>query len=163
MKFEDQHALDKPADVVIRMYTDRKFFERKYKETGCWDIEVLECEKTDTQFRIKCRYATRSSSNNLPAFAQKFLGESATVVQQDVWDLRSRTGRLDIEIKGALVRIVADMTLKDAAKGAVNAMQWNVSCGIPLIGGKLEKLVADDIKSKSSNDARVSRNILADY
>lgn len=163
MKFEDQHVLDKPADVVMRMYTDRKFFERKYKETGSWDIEVLEHEKSDAKFRIKCRYTTKSSNNNLPAFAQKVLGESATVVQQDVWDVHSRTGRLEIEIKGAPVKIVADMTLKDAAKGAVNAMQWNISCGIPLIGGKLEKLVADDIKSKSANDARVSRNILADY
>lgn len=163
MKFEDQHVLDKPADVVIKMYTDRKFFERKYKETGAWDIEVLEHEKSDTKFRIKCRYTTKASNNSLPAFAKKFLGEDTTVVQQDVWDIKSRTGQLEIEIKGAPVKVVAEMTLKDAAKGAVNAMRWNVSCGIPLIGGKLEKLVADDIKAKSANDVQVSRNILKDY
>ena len=163
MKFEDKHILNKPAATVIKMYTDQKFFERKYKDLGAWDIEVLECEKTDKKFRIKCRYSIKSSNPSIPAFAQKFVGTSATITQQDTWDIAAKTGRLDVEIKGAPVKVGADMTLKDEAKGAVNAMKWTVSCGIPLIGGKLEQLIVDDIKAKSANDVAVTTNILADY
>ena len=163
MKFEDKHVLNKPAATVIGMYADRRFFERKYQDIGAWDIEVLEHEKSDAKFRIKCRYTTKVSVASIPAFAQKFIGTSITVVQQDTWDIKARTGRLDIEMKGAPLKIFADMTLSDAPQGAINAMKWNVSCGIPLVGGKLEQLVSEDIKAKSDNDARVTQNILADY
>ncbi|MGH8462245.1 MAG: DUF2505 domain-containing protein [Stenotrophobium sp.] len=163
MQFEDRHVFDKPAATVMTMYVERSFFERKYKDLGGWDIEVLDHEKSDTKFRIKCRYTTKASIASIPSFAQKFIGSSITLIQQDTWDIKARTGWLDIEMKNAPVRIHADMTLRDEAGVAINAMKWNVSCGIPLIGGKLEQLVADDIKAKSGKDAKVSQIILNDY
>ena len=162
MKFEDKHSFDKPAATVIKMFSDRAYFERKYKDLGAWDIEVLECDKTAKKFRIKCRLTLKSDAP-LPDFAKKFLGESSTVTQQDSWDLEKMTGRLDIEIKGAPVKACADMTLKNEGKGSANTLKWNISCGIPLIGGKLEGLVAEDIRIKSRADQTVSKKILADY
>ena len=70
MKFEDRHVLNKPAADVIKMYTDQKFFERKYKDLGAWDIQVLECKKDAKKFLIKCRYTIKSSHPSIPAFAQ---------------------------------------------------------------------------------------------
>jgi hypothetical protein len=142
MKFEDRHLLNKPAATVIKMYGDQKFFERKYKDIGAWDIVVLECDKSDKKFRIKCRYSIKSSNPNIPAFATKFVGDSSTITQTDTWDLIAKTGRLDVEIKGVPVKVGADMVL---------------------IGGKLEQLIVDDIKSKSAQDVAVTVKILADY
>ena len=163
MKFEDRHVLNKPAADVIKMYTDQKFFERKYKDLGAWDSQVLECKKDAKKFLIKCRYTIKSSHPSIPAFAQKLVGTTATVTQQDVWDIATMTGRLEVEIKGTPVKVSSDMKLVDEPKGAVNAMKWNVSCSIPLIGGKIEQLVYEDIKAKSSNDVSVTLNILKDY
>lgn len=162
MKFDLKHSYDKPAATVMKMYADKAFFERKYKDSGAWDIEVLEHEKSASKFRIKCRYATKNDAP-LPDFAKKFLGESTVVTQTDTWDLAKMTGRLEVEIKGAPVKISADMAVKNAGSGATNEMKWNVSCGIPLIGGKLESVVAEDIKAKAKGDEAVSRKILASY
>jgi hypothetical protein len=73
------------------------------------------------------------------------------------------TGKLEIEIRGAPVKVSADMTLKNEGAGSANNLKWNVSCGIPLIGGKLESVVAEDIKSRAKGDIAASRKILADY
>ena len=162
MKFDDKHSFDKPASAVIKMFGDRAYFERKYKDLSFWNIEVLEHEKSATKFRIKVRYTTKNDAP-IPDFAKKFLGESTQVTQQDAWDLDRKTGRLDIEIKGVPVKATADMVLKDEGKGSANNLKWNVSCGIPLVGGKLEKVVADDIQAKSKADIAASRKILADY
>ncbi|MGH8456536.1 MAG: DUF2505 domain-containing protein [Stenotrophobium sp.] len=162
MKFEDKQVLDKPSDTVMKMYADRRFFERKYKEIGAWDIEVLEHEKSDRKFRIKCSY-TLPSSAKMPGFVTKFIGNSTAIVQEDTWDIPGKTGRLNIEIKGAPVKISSDMTLKDEGKGASNNFKWTVSSGIPLIGGKLEAFIADDIKNKSQADLAATLKILADY
>lgn len=162
MKFDDKHTFDQPAATVLKMFSDRSYFERKYKEVGGWDIEVLECEKSATHFSITCRY-TMKSNVPLPDFAKKFVPDTATVTQTDSWDLKKKTGRLEAEIKGAPVKVAADMTLKDEGKGAANHLKWNISCGIPLIGGKLEKLTAEDIQAKAAADLAVSRKILKDY
>ena len=161
MKFDDKHSFEKPAAAVIKMFSDRGYFERKYKELGYWDIEILEHEKSDKRFRIKARYTTKNDA--IPDFAKKFLGATTTVTQQDTWDLDRKTGRLDIDIKGAPVKVNAEMALKDEGGGSANHLKWNVSCGIPLIGGKLEQVVADDIKAKSKGDVAQSRKQLANY
>jgi hypothetical protein len=162
MKFDDKHTFDKPAATVMKMFADRAYFERKYKALSYWNIEVLEHEKSDKKFRIKARYTTKNDAP-LPDFAKKFLGDSTVITQSDTWDIEKRTGRLDIEIKGAPVKVMAEMSLKDEAKGSANTLHWNVSCGIPLIGGKLEKLITEDIQSKAKADIAASRKLLADY
>lgn len=162
MKFDDKQVLDKPSAAVIKMYVDRKFFERKYKEIGATNITVLEHEKSDTKFRIKCSY-TLPSSPKMPGFVTKFIGNTTPVVQEDSWDIEKKTGRLNIEIKGAPVKISCDMLLKDEGKGASNNLKWTISSSIPLIGGKLEAFIADDIKDKAKADLAATKKILADY
>ena len=50
-----------------------------------------------------------------------------------------------------------------SANSASNTLKWNLSCGIPLIGGKLEQIVGSDIQSKAKTDLAKSREILKGY
>ncbi len=162
MKFDDKHSFNKPAATVMKMFSDRAYFERKYKDLGFTGIEVLEHEKSDKQFRIKVRYTARNDVQ-VPDMLKKFMPSAINVVQEDRWDLARMTGRLEVEIKGTPVKVSADMTLKDEGKGSANQLKWTVSSSVPLLGGKLEKLTADDIKAKASNDIATTQRILADY
>ncbi len=163
MKFEDKHAFSKPAASVLKMFSDRAYFEKKYGALkGVKDFEVLECETLGTRFRIKHR-SMQKSDIQMPDFAKKFMAEYNTVTQQDSWDTATGVGRLDIEIKGVPMKITADMKVSGDAKSATNAFIWNVSCSIPLIGGKLERALADDIKAKSKADAALSNTLLKGY
>lgn len=162
MKFDDKHAFSKPVATVLKMFSDRTYFERKYKDLGFSNIEVLEHDKTDKKFRIKVRYSARNDAP-LPDFAKKFLSENNVVTQSDTWDLVKKTGRIEAEIRGVPVRVTADMALKDEGAGCANHLKWDLSCGIPFIGGKLEQVVGDDIKAKSKTDIAKSRAILESY
>jgi hypothetical protein len=162
MKFEERHTFDQPAETVMRMYADKAFFDRKYKEIGAIECELLDHQKTDARFSVKYRLVMRSDAP-LPEVARKILGDTVKMVQQDAWDVSARTGRIDIEIKGAPLKISADMKLIDEAGKGVNVQSWNVSCGIPLVGGKIEAAIAEDIKTKSRRDLAVSRKIILDY
>ena len=162
MQFNDKHTFDRPASVVLKMFSDRVYFERKYKELGFANVEVLEHVADGRRFRIKVRYAARSDAP-IPEFAKRFLGDTNVVTQTDSWDLEKKTGRLEAEIRGVPVKASAEMTLKDDGAGATNALKWNVTCGIPLIGGKLEQVVAGDIQAKSKADQAKSRELLKGY
>ena len=161
MQFEEKYQYVKDADTVMRMFSDRGYFETKYEETTI-SYQVLEHDKSDKKFHIRCELKMPLNVP-VPGFAKKFLGETMTVVQQDDWDLDARTGTLKVEMAGAPVSISARMTLRDGAEGAENHVQWDVTCKVPLVGGKLEKLIADDIQAKSPADLEVSNRILASY
>ena len=162
MKFEERHSFDQPAETVMRMYADKAFFDRKYKETGAIECELLDHQKTDARFSVKYRLVMKSDAP-LPEVAKKIMGDTVKMVQQDAWDVGKRTGRIDIEIKGAPLKISADMKLIDEDGKGVNVQSWNVSCSIPLVGGKIEAAIAEDIKAKSRRDLAVSRKIILDY
>ena len=162
MQFNDKHSFDKPAASVIKMFADKAYLERKYKDLGFRNIEVLEHSVDAKKFRIKVRYSAPNSAP-LPDFAKKFLGETNVITQTDSWDIEKKTGRLDAEIRGVPVKVYADMTLKDEGAGSANTLKWNLNCGIPFIGGKLEEVVAGDIKAKSKGDMAKSREILKSY
>ena len=148
MKFDDKHTFDKPAATVIKMFSDRAYFERKYKELGGWDIEVLEHEKSATKFRIKVRYSMKSNVP-LPDFAKKFVAAEMNIVQRDSWDLGKRIGKLEVELRGLPLTVEAAMKLADISGGSANILSWDVRCGVPLFGGKLEKLLLSDIQAKA--------------
>lgn len=162
MQFNDKHSFDQPAASVIKMFSDKAYFERKYKDLGFREIEVLEHSVDAKRFRIKVRYTAKSDAA-IPDFAKKFLGDSNVVTQTDAWDIEKKTGRIDAEIRGVPVKVFADMALKDEGAGSANTLKWNLNCGIPFIGGKLEEVVAGDIKAKSKLDQAKSREILKSY
>jgi len=162
MQFNDKHTFARPAATVLKMFSDRAYFEQKYRALGYTDIEVLEHKADARKFRIKVRY-TAPNSAPVPDFAKKFLGATNVVTQTDAWDLDKKTGRLEAEIKGVPVKVAADMKLADEGTGAANTLKWNLDCGIPFVGGKLEQLVAADIQSKAGNDLARSRELLASY
>ena len=162
MKFDDKHTFDKPAATVLRMFSDRAYFEKKYQALGYKDVKVLEHAADAKKFRIKVQYSAPNSAP-VPDFAKKFLGETNVVTQSDTWDLERKTGRLEAEIRGVPVKVAADMKLADEGAGSANSLKWNLSCGIPLLGGKLEQLVAGDIQAKAKTDLAKSREILKGY
>jgi hypothetical protein len=162
MKFEERHSFDQPAETVMRMYADKAFFDRKYQDVGAIECELLEHQKNDARFSVKYRLVMKSDAP-LPEVARKIMGDTVGMVQQDAWDLGKRTGRIDIDIKGAPLKISADMKLIDEGGKGVNVQTWNVSCSIPLVGGKIEAAIAEDIKAKSRRDLAASRKIILDY
>jgi hypothetical protein len=162
MQFTDKHTFDKPATTVIKMFSDRAYFERKYQELGYSNIEVLEHTADGKKFRIKVRYTAKSDAA-IPDFAKKFLGASNVVTQTDAWDADRKTGRIEAEIRGVPVKVTADMKLADEGAGSANTLKWNLDCGIPFIGGKLEQVVAGDIQAKAKFDVAKSRELLKNY
>ncbi|MFT4047521.1 MAG: DUF2505 domain-containing protein [Solimonas sp.] len=163
MKYEQKQTFDQPPETVLRMFGDRRYFARKYELLGFKSVEVLEHEIRGSRSRIRIRYAA-GPSIPVPDFARKFIGDEVMVVQVDSWDFERCAGRIDVESRGLPARVGADMKVAAHGNGgAVNTLSWDISCSIPLLGGKLEKLLVADIKAKAEADLAASREILLDY
>lgn len=162
MQFSYQQTFNRKADEVLKMFCDPAYHQQLQKNLGAMDLKVLEQSDDGTRFRIRLQYLLKSDVP-LPAFAKKVLGETSSVTQEERWDRSTKKGEVTIEVKGLPAKIRAATALSDAAAGATKRFDWEVNIKIPLVGGKLEELVADDIKRKAPIDEAASRKLLEGY
>lgn len=159
--FDDVQSFEQDADTIIKMFTDKAYFEKKYAELAN-SCEIREHTSEGDDFHIKA-YLHYDFDAPVPGFAKKLIADSLTVTQADTWNAKTRRGFLEVHMTGAPVSMKADMELVSTATGCENRMHWTISCNVPLVGGKLEKVIKEDIMSKAPKDLEVSRKIAASY
>ncbi len=152
----------KNSETVIRMFSDREYFLKKYEICGATNIRLLDHELDGDRFTIEI---TRDVPADVPvpAFAKKFMADTMTVVQRDTWDLDSKTGQLHIDLRGVPVQISCDMTLEDEGENSILHMDFDCRANVPLIGKKVERLVLDDVIRKIEVDTEAGIQLLANY
>ena len=85
---------------------------------------------------------------NAPAALKGFIGEWSQLRQEEEWqgdDGEEYYNELTISSPTVPVSITGVMTLSGDEDGCVNDIEMTVKCGIPLLGGALEKFVAGDV------------------
>lgn len=162
MKFETSLTWDAPLAHVPAMLTSPDYVVRKAELANHDGFTVIAHEDDGRHFAITARVLGKPSIK-LPAIAQKFVksDQAIEIDQTDRWDRETASGSLTI-INQAVkaVSISATMQLREQDGVTTNTISWDVSCDVPLIGGKLASLIAEDIKQKAATNADVSRQIL---
>lgn len=137
MDVSDSHTYAAPVDVVLDMYADPAAIVSRYERMGHRDIEVLECVRTDESLRVR---TSRVVDVDLPGFARKVLSPTNTMVQTDEWsraDDGTWDGAVDVEVKGAPVRMSATMRLVPEGEDATMHVTVSMSVKVPLVGGRI--------------------------
>lgn len=137
MDVSDSHTYAAPADAVIDMYADPDAAVARYEAMGHRDIEVLECRRTDESLRVR---TSRVVDVDLPGFARKVLAPTNTMIQTDEWsraDDGTWDGAVDVEVKGAPVRMSASMRLVPGGEESTMHVTVSMSVKVPLVGGRI--------------------------
>jgi len=165
MKFETTLVWDAPLARVLLMLTSPDYVVRKAELANHESFAVVNQADDGRYFSITSRI-TGKPSIKLPAIAQKFVKSDQLIEidQTDRWDRDTATGSLTVVNQSVkAVNISATMQLSEVDGATTNTIRWDVTCDIPLIGGKLAALLAEDIQQKAAQNAEVSRQILTKY
>lgn len=100
------------------------------------------------------------SAADLPSFARKFVGDEIIIVQTERWGTKTAAD-LHLTIPGKPGDITGDLSLTPTGSGTVEAVDLSVKVSIPLVGGKIEKLVADMIEKALAKEHQVGQEWLA--
>ncbi len=149
-------------DRVLAMVTDARYVARKTELMGYVSFDIQSCETVGDIFTAKVR-VTDLPSIQLPAFAQRFVRQDQPLVmdQTDTWDKTTGCGEVVLENRSvSVVKIRAGMVLSELDGITTNTLNWEVSCSVPLVGGKLAAMIADDIREKAARTEMVSRQVL---
>jgi hypothetical protein len=96
----------------------------------------------------------------IPGFAKKFVGDEINLVQTELWS-DMETGTVEVEIPGKPGQMSGTMTLREAGGTTTETVAMEIKVGIPLVGGKIEALIADLLRKALRAENAVGRTYLA--
>ena len=141
MKFRHELFYDAPPDRVFAMLADPEF-----RKAACAAMEVIsadvQLERDGEGFTLVVDQ--QQNTKDLPGFARTFAGESTQAIQREVW-AGATTGDLSIESPGKPASASGTIRLEQDGSGTREVVELEIKVKVPLIGGKLEKLMAEKV------------------
>ncbi len=150
------------SDVVIKAFTDKDFHLKKCDALGSTGVELLDHDPDVNNFYVKIR-RQMPVEVDVPGALKKLVPATATIVHKDAWKMDSKTGHIDIELSGIPVALSCEVSLRDEGDECVYRYEWDIKAKVPLVGGKLEKLLAADMDEKIPKETQASIPLLDDY
>lgn len=156
MRLRHELAYDAPPADVLAMMGDPLFWDKvgEANDVLSWTPTVgTEGETTRVVIEEEQRTA------GVPSFARKIVGESTRVVITQAW--RGLQADYEIATPGKPTHVHGTATIAENAGGSTLTYDLEVKASVPLIGGKLEKLVAEMIADGFDTEQRVGAAWLA--
>lgn len=99
------------------------------------------------------------SATGLPSFARKFVGDEIEIVQDETWT--SPTGAdLHVSIPGKPGQMAGTIRLRESGGTTTETVEMEIRVSIPLVGGKIESLIADLLRKALKVENAVGRQYL---
>ena len=138
MRFQHSSRYDAPPADVYAMLLDPTFRERvcvAVKSVG-YSVDVAGSTVTIHQTqRVR----------KIPSFAAKLVGEAIEIHQVERWTSPT-TADLELTIPGKPGHLKATITLTPSGDSTEYRADGELKVSIPLVGGKLESVIADLLK-----------------
>ena len=154
MKFRHELLYDASPREVFEMLADPAFREASCAAQDVISVEI-ELERDGDAFTLVADQV--QNTNDLPSFARTFAGHTTRAVQREDWADDSG-GTLRIETPGKPADIAGTITLLADGDGTREVVELEVKVRLPLIGGKIEKLLGDKVAAgmDAEHDAGVA-------
>lgn len=154
------HRAEYPAapDAVFAQMCEQEFQDAKCDATttGTWKADV---STTGDHTVISTERVL--PTDGLPDIARSFVGETLTVVEVQAWGPAagdgSRTGELNLHVKGAPMTLRGTIRLSPTGSGSVHELAGELKAGVPLIGGRLEKAAAEPLMHAARTETDLLR------
>jgi hypothetical protein len=157
MKFSHELRYDASPEQVFAMLSDPAFRERVCEEQRAhdWDVSI-HSDGTTTTVTIDQRRPT----TGMPRVAEKFVGGEVHIAHRETWT-SSTSASLDVSVPHKPGHFHGTVDLAADGSGTVERVTGEVTVHIPLLGGRLEQLIADTLVAALETEQRVGRGWLA--
>jgi hypothetical protein len=139
MRLRHELRYDAPAEDVLAMLTDPAYWDMVAAAT-----DAITSSTTVEQLGGDTRVRTDQEQRvvGVPSFAKKFVGESTRALKLQTWTGHRSTFEVETPGKPTHLAGTAQLRADGAGEGSVLEYDLEITASVPLVGGKLEKLVA---------------------
>lgn len=100
------------------------------------------------------------ATHRIPSFARKFVGDEINYVQDEAWSSPT-AATVNVVIPGKPGEMKGTIRITEDATGTTQSVLMEVRIGIPLVGGKIEGLVAEMLTKALRAENEVGHRWLA--
>jgi hypothetical protein len=156
MKVHVKHSLKTDVAAAFKLCTEQKSQEQVYAKLGGSDLKIKrEGRAPNVQLRI-----SRKMPANPPAAIRRIVPSTNEVSHVEKWaaDGNGHAADIVVEIKGVPVKIVGSKVLQPEKGGC--SVEWNfdITSGIPLVGGIIASFAGDEIKKNLEDEFKVLKS-----
>jgi hypothetical protein len=138
MELRHEISYEAPLADVFAMLSDPGFRQASADAMGVISAEVTITAQGEG---ISVRIDQVQPIEGVPGFAKKFAGETTRAVQTEEWSSPSG-GTITIETPGKPTHINGTLSLTESGGRTTETLDVEVKVRVPLLGGKLEKVMA---------------------
>lgn len=152
-----------PADEVYATMVDPDYLRARLERVGGPGAALLE-HSADVQ---GARYRLRLGldSKDLPSVVRSVLSGNLTIERKERWtrqDSGRYAGEVDVMIHGAPASATGGMRLRDLPEGGSELnVRANAQVSVPLIGGKIEGVIAEQVQRLLTAETAFTQDWLA--
>jgi hypothetical protein len=146
------------AEQVHQMLADPVFREKVCDEQRVLRHSVR-IDRTGSTMEVEIDQV--QAAHGIPGFAKKFVGDEIHIVQSEQWSAPDH-GDVHVSIPGKPGEMKGTAKLAEDAEGTTETVDLAVTVGIPLVGGKIEGLIADMLSKALRAEHRVGVGWLAE-
>jgi hypothetical protein len=139
MLLRHEISYDAPLADVFAMLSDPAFRKVSADAMGVISADVVITPNGDG---ISVRIDQVQPTEGIPGFARKFAGETTRAVQTEEW-VSPAGGTITIETPGKPTSIKGTLVLSESGDRTTETLEVEVKVKVPLLGAKLESLMAD--------------------
>jgi hypothetical protein len=156
-RFSHDLTYEAPQDAVDAMLTDQAFRERVCDAQGAIRKSVSITEESDGLRVVVDQVQT---AEGIPGFARKFVGDEINLVQTETWT-DAENAEVEVVIPGKPGEMTGTIHLAESGGVTTERLEMTIQVNIPLVGGKIEKLIADLLRKALLAENAVGRDYLS--
>jgi hypothetical protein len=158
-RFEHRATFSAPASTVHSTLVDRAFLEERLRVLGGKGATLV--DHRDGADGVSLRLRQGVAAERLPGAVRAILKGDLVVEREERWTPDgAATGRATIS--GVPGEITSRHRLTDRADGSELVVDAEVRVGIPLVGGKLEGVIAEQVGKLLAAESEFTAKWLAD-
>ncbi|WP_158296619.1 DUF2505 domain-containing protein [Nocardioides albidus] len=141
MRYSRELAYDAAPEEVFAMLADPAYRKKVGAAQGVVSIEV-DLTPSGAGFTLVSDQVQDTAG--LPAIAKKIAGDTTRAVVREEW-ADPTSGTIEITAPGKPTKATGTVRLAPSGSGTTYVQELDVVVKVPLIAGKLERLMADNI------------------
>jgi len=156
MRFRHELSYDASPVEVFEMLADPAFREKVSVAMDVVSADVS-IDRSEDGFRLTSDQVQRTEG--LPSVAKKFAGETTRAIQVEEWR-DAAGGSLRIDAPGKPSSIVGTIELLPDGSGTIEVVELEIKVKVPLVGGKLEGILEEQIRKGMDIEHEVGKTWL---
>jgi len=153
MKIQVRHSLKTDVDSAFKLCTEQKSQEAIYARLPGTDVKI---KREGRAPNVKLKIARKMPANP-PAAIKRLVPSTNEVSHTEGWaaDGKGYSSAIVVEIKGVPVKIVGTKALQPEKGGSSVQWDFDITSGIPLLGGLIASFAGDELKKNLEDEFKV--------